>query len=91
LKRIVLAISCAVLLAACARGHDGGNFAYIGCHVVTDNPKCYPGKEKCVFAYGPEGDKKVGEKIYFKQLKVGQDRYGDIGPISTARPCREGE
>ena len=48
-----------------------------------------PGKDKCAFAYGPEGDKKVGEKIYFKQLKKGQDRYGKIGPIQTARPCRD--
>ena len=32
---------------------------------------------------------KLSEKIYFKQLKKGQDRYGKIGPIQTARPCRD--
>jgi|TARA_B100000768_G_scaffold171416_1_gene178702 hypothetical protein len=89
LKKIVLIVLFAGLLSACGRGHDGGNFAYIGCHVVTENPHCMPGKDKCAFAYGPEGDKKVGEKIYFKQLKKGQDRYGKIGPIQTARPCRD--
>jgi hypothetical protein len=91
LKKIVLLVLFAGLLSACGRGHDGGNYAWIGCHVVTENPKCYPGKEKCVFAYGPEGDKKVGDKIYFKQLKLGEDRYGKIGPIATARPCRDDE
>ena len=38
---------------------------------------------------GHEGHKKIGDRIYFKQLKLGQDRYGKIGTISTARPCKE--
>jgi hypothetical protein len=88
LKKIVLIVLFAGLLSACGRGHNGGNYAYIGCHVVTENPNCMP-KDKCAYAFGPEGDKKVGEKIYFKQLKLGEDRYGKIGPIQTARPCRD--
>ena len=91
MKKIVLLGLFAGLLSACSRGHDGGNYAYIGCHVVTENPKCYPGNDKCVYAFDPAGDKLIGEKIYFKQLKKGQDRYGKIGKISTARPCREDE
>ena len=90
--RAAIAVATLLLLSACGRGHDGGGFVYIGCHVVHTNPAdCIPGKDKCVYAYGPEGDKKVGEKIYFKQLRKGQDRYGPIGKIATARPCKEGE
>ena len=83
-----------LLLSSCGRGHDGGDFVYIGCHIVHTNPancKDYPGSDRCVYAYGPEGDKKIGQKIYFKQLHKGQDRYGPIGKIATARPCKEGE
>ena len=87
-KIIVAAVSFLLLLSACS-GHDGGNYAWIGCHVVTNNPHCYPGNDKCVVAFGPEGHKKIGDRIYFKQLKLGQDRYGKIGTISTARPCKE--
>ena len=69
LKKIVLVVLFAGLLSACGRGHDGGNFAYIGCHVVTENPHCMPGKDKCTYAFGP-GDLKPGDKIYFKQFKL---------------------
>ena len=88
MKKIVLVVLALGLLSACGRGHDGGNYAYIGCHVVTHNPHCYPGKDKCAYAFGP-GDLQPGDRIYFKQLKLGEDRYGEIGPIQTARPCRD--
>jgi len=94
MKRIIFSIALVLLVAACSRGHDGGEYVWIGCHVVHTNPadcKDYPGSDRCVYAFGPEGDKKVGEKIYFKQLRKGQDRYGPIGKIATARPCKEGE
>ncbi len=89
----VLTVSViAILLSACGRGHDGGDYVWIGCHIVHTNPAdCLPGTSNCVFAFGPEGDKKIGQKIYFKQLRKGQDRYGPIGKIATARPCKEGE
>ena len=90
IKYIVLSV-LVLGLSACSGGHNGGNYAWIGCHVVTNNPHCYPGNDKCVVAFGPEGEKKIGDRIYFKQLKLGQDRYGDYGPIATARPCKEGE
>jgi hypothetical protein len=48
---------------------------------------CYPAPDKCAYAFGPEGDKKVGQKIYFKQV----DAYGKVGTPLTARPCKEGE
>ena len=85
-KYIIVSI-LALWLSACSRGHDGGNYAWIGCHVVTDNPHCYPNKDKCVFAFGPEGDKKAGQRIYWKQ----ENKYGKTGPIMTARPCRDDE
>jgi hypothetical protein len=90
IKYIVLSV-LVLGLSSCSGRHSGGNYAWIGCHVVTNNPHCYPGNDKCVIAFGPEGEKKIGDRIYFKQLKLGEDRYGDYGPIVTARPCKEGE
>tara|TARA_R110002020_G_scaffold98287_6_gene234180 strand:- start:692 stop:967 length:276 start_codon:yes stop_codon:yes gene_type:complete len=90
--KILLSIITIGLLCACSRGHDGGDFVFIGCHIVHTNPaNCLPGTDRCVYAFGPEGDKMVGEKIWWKQLRKGQDRYGPIGKIATARPCKEGE
>ena len=91
--KIAFSILALIILTACGRGHDGGDYVWIGCHVVHTNPAdCYPGSDRCkIYAFGPEGDKLVGQKIYWKQLKLGQDRYGPIGKIATARPCKEGE
>jgi hypothetical protein len=90
--KILSGITVILLLSACGRGHDGGDFVYIGCHVVHTNPaNCPPQSDNCVYAFGPEGDKKVGMKIWWKQLRKGQDRYGPIGKIHTARPCKENE
>ncbi len=92
MMKIACSIVALVVLSACGRGHDGGDYVWIGCHVVHTNPAdCEPGTDRCVYAFGPEGDKLVGQKIYWKQLKLGQDRYGPIGKIATARPCKEGE
>ena len=83
---LILISMIVLLLSACGRGHDGGDYIWIGCHVVHTNPAdCI--RDKCVYAYGPEGDKAIGKKIYFKQA----DKYGKVGPIVTARPCKEGE
>jgi len=91
--KIAFSILALIILTACGRGHNGGDYVWIGCHVVHTNPAdCYPGSDRCkIYAFGPEGDKKLGQKIYFKQLRKGQDRYGPIGDIATARPCKEGE
>jgi len=88
--RFIFTLSIVVLLSACGRGHDGGDYyRWIGCHVVTQNPvDCFPGSEKCkIYAFGP-GDLKKGDRIYFKQTAT---RYGPIGKIHTARPCKENE
>ena len=91
MKKFII-ICFVILLSACGRGHDGGDYVWIGCHIVHTNPaNCPPTSDRCVYAYGPEGDKKIGQKIWFKQLRKGQDRYGPIGKIATARPCKEGE
>ena len=96
-KEINMAKICSVialvLLAGCSAGwnHAGqndGGYVWIGCHVIHTTPvDCYPAPDKCAYAFGPEGDKKVGQKIYFKQV----DKYGKVGMPMTARPCKEGE
>jgi hypothetical protein len=97
MTKIVTAVVFILFLAACSPGqraaNEGGNYVWIGCHVIHSNPApCYPGSDKCkVYAFDVAGDRYVGERIYFKQLRKGQDRYGKFGKIATARPCREGE
>lgn len=96
-KEINMAKICSVialvLLAGCSAGwnqahQNGGGYAYVGCHVIHLTPvDCYPAPDKCAYAFGPEGDRKVGQKIYFKQV----DAYGKVGRPMTSRPCKEGE
>ena len=69
-----------LFLAGCSPGqihanHNGGGY------------ECYPAPDKCAYAFGPLGDLKVGQKLYFKQV----DAYGKVGQVITARPCKEGE
>jgi len=93
MKYIVLSIISLGVLSGCSAGqihanHNGGGYVWVGCHVVHTNPvDCYPSPDKCAYAFGPEGDKKVGDKIYFKQV----DQYGKVGVPMTSRPCREDE
>ena len=54
---------------------DSGQSAYVGCHVVEENPK--DGNA----AYGPFGI--ITPVVFFKQ--VSDD--GNVGPITTAKPC----
>jgi len=90
--RIIISFSL-LFLTACSAGqihanHNGGGYVYVGCHVIHTNPvDCYPAPDKCAYAFGPEGDKVKGQKIYFKQV----DKYGKVGMPMTARPCKEGE
>lgn len=89
----ICSVIALVLLAGCSAGwnqahQNGGGYAYVGCHVIHLTPvDCYPAPDKCAYAFGPEGDRKVGQKIYFKQV----DAYGKVGMPMTARPCKEGE
>ena len=93
-KNMLLISSIALLgLAGCSPGqihanHNGGGYVYVGCHVIHTTPQdCYPAPDKCAYAFGPLGDLKVGQKLYFKQV----DAYGKVGQVITARPCKEGE
>ena len=89
----ICSVVALVLLTGCSAGwnqaqNNGGGYVYVGCHVIHTTPvDCYPAPDKCAYAFGPEGDKKVGQKIYFKQV----DKYGKVGMPMTARPCKEGE
>ena len=90
--KIIISFSL-LFLIACSPGwnhanqNDGG-YVWVGCHVIHTTPQdCYPAPDKCSYAFGPEGDKVKGQKIYWKQV----DKYGKVGTPITARPCREGE
>ena len=93
MKKFLIGSLAVVSLSACSAGwhHAGqidGGFVYVGCHVIHTNPvDCYPAPDKCAYAFGPEGDKKVGQKIYFKQV----NKYGKVGMPMTARPCKDGD
>jgi len=56
-------------------GHGKSAYAYVGCHVVEENPK--DGNA----AYGPFGI--ITPVVFFKQIS----NDGTVGPITTARPC----
>jgi len=93
MKKFLIGSLAVVSLSACSAGwqhanHNDGGYVWVGCHVIHTNPAdCYPAPDKCAYAFGPEGDKKVGQKIYFKQV----NKYGKVGMPMTARPCKEGE
>tara|TARA_R110000824_G_scaffold11981_2_gene52701 strand:- start:1842 stop:2120 length:279 start_codon:yes stop_codon:yes gene_type:complete len=91
MKKVILGIGAMWALSACSpgmihAGHNDGGYVYVGCHTIHTNPvDCYPSPDNCAFAFGPEGDKKVGDRIYFKQV----DKYGKVGRVMTAVPCKE--
>jgi len=93
MKKFLIGSLAVISLSACSAGwqhanHNDGGYVWVGCHVIHKNPvNCYPAPDKCAYAFGPEGDKKVGQKIYFKQV----DKYGKVGTPLTARPCKDGE
>ena len=71
-------------LAACDPGqvkinHGPAEYAWVGCHVVTQNPA--PSGEYATSIHA--GDLPVGAKFYMKQ--VGKD--GMVGPVTTGEPC----
>jgi len=79
-----LVVVSALLLGACSPGQVALNngkaeYVWIGCHVVTENPK------NGEYSVGPAGDLKVGDTFYFKQ--VGSD--GTVSKVVTGKPCRE--
>ena len=85
-----LSISFLLLfLTACSAGQQaanhGGDYEWIGCHIVFVNPSDCCGDK--VYAFGFDGDRYIGEKIWWKQKSID----GKLGPVVTARPCKEGE
>ena len=71
-------------VAACSPGQVEMNkgpasYAWVGCHVVTQNPA--PSGEYATSVHA--GDLPVGSKFYMKQ--VGHD--GSVGPVTTGEPC----
>ena len=82
--KTLVVVSALALIAACSPGHIAANkngkaeWAWIGCHVVTENPS-----SNGSYAIGPLGDLPVGAKFFFKQ--VGND--GKVKPVTTGKPC----
>ena len=80
----LLAIPVVTLLAAGTPGqvalNQGPmNFAWVGCHVVTQNPA--PTGEYATSIHA--GDLPVGAKFYIKQV----NKDGTVGPVTTGEPC----
>jgi len=83
MKKTVLAFAL-LSIAACSPGqkaaNEGGDYVWIGCHVVTKNPA-----NGNTYAFSLAGDLEVGDKFYWKQ--EGLD--GTVGPVVTGVPCKE--
>tara|TARA_B100002019_G_C21024970_1_gene476749 strand:- start:339 stop:602 length:264 start_codon:yes stop_codon:yes gene_type:complete len=82
--KVVSVVSTLVLLGACSPGWVAANkgpaeYAWVGCHEVTQNPS--PTGE---YAIQPFHDLPIGSKIYFKQLS----KDGTVGPVTTGVPCK---
>ncbi len=77
----IFSIIVLFLLIGCSPSYKGGDYAWIGCHIVTQNPS-----KEGAHAFSI-GDVEVGHKIYFKEVSPD----GTVGKVTTARPCKEGE
>ena len=71
-------------LGACSPGQIAANngptnYAWVGCHVVTQNPA--PTGEYATSIHA--GDLPVGAKFYIKQV----NKDGTVGPVTTGEPC----
>ena len=85
MKKLLVA-SAVPLLWACSPGQivmnqGPPNYAWVGCHVVTQNPA--PTGEWATSVHA--GDLPVGAKFFMKQ--VNED--GTVGPIATGKPCED--
>ena len=82
--KTILALSAVILVGACSPGQVALNqgpaeYAWVGCHVVTQNPA--PTGEWATSLHA--GDLPVGSKFYFKQVS----KDGTVGPVTTGVPC----
>ena len=71
-------------LGACSPGQvvlnqGPAEYAWVGCHVVTQNPA--PTGEYATSIHA--GDLPVGAKFYIKQV----NKDGTVGPVTTGEPC----
>ena len=71
-------------LGACSPGqiaanNGPANYAWVGCHVVTQNPS--PTGEYATSVHA--GDLPLHSKFYMKQV----NKDGTVGPVTTGEPC----
>ena len=71
-------------LGACSPGQIAANngpaeYAWVGCHVVTQNPA--PTGEYATSIHA--GDLPLYSKFYMKQVS----KDGTVGPVTTGEPC----
>ncbi len=83
--KVISVVSTLAVLGACSPGWKAANngpdnYAWVGCHVVTQNPS--PTGE---YAIQPFHDLPIGSKIYFKQVSLD----GSVGPVTTGVPCKD--
>tara|TARA_R110002167_G_scaffold36546_3_gene115506 strand:+ start:60 stop:332 length:273 start_codon:yes stop_codon:yes gene_type:complete len=88
MNKLIISVAALWILSACSAGqiaanNGGDGYVYVGCHVVTESPSSCCG----AYAFGPVGDRSRGEYIWWKQINLD----GTVDPITTARPCEEGE
>lgn len=82
--KMIVPIFAVGALAACDPGqvkinHGPAEYAWVGCHVVTQNPA--PSGEYATSIHA--GDLPLYSKFYMKQ--VSED--GTVGPVTTGEPC----
>jgi hypothetical protein len=86
-----LLLTLLMILLGCSPGHIAagknngvGIWQYTGCHVVSQSPS-----HDGAFAIHPLGDLQVADKFYFKQATSLDG--STVAPVTTGRPCREGD
>tara|TARA_A100001037_G_C14574821_1_gene381845 strand:- start:131 stop:394 length:264 start_codon:yes stop_codon:yes gene_type:complete len=87
MTKVIPVLIAVALLGACSPGHRAANhgtdkWAWVGCHVVTQNPS--PTGEYAI-SPNPFEDLPVGSQIYFKQVS----KDGTVGPVTTGVPCKD--
>jgi hypothetical protein len=84
--KLIIPIFVLGVLGACSPGQvelnkGQANYAWVGCHVVTQNPASSGEWATSVHA----GDLPIGSKFYLKQVSPD----GTVGPVTTGEPCNQ--
>ena len=87
MTKVIPAVIALMVLGACTNAQKAVNkgpndWAYVGCHVVTQNPS--PTGEYAVTPF-PHLEMRVGERIYWKQ----RSKDGSPGLVTTGVPCKD--